>query len=797
MRHFTQRLMMAIVATFMAVSSLWAETTITSFGTVMSKSSDNYYSWVATESCDITVTVTTGTSDCSIYWDFGHSWSFSSQSGKTMTVSVTSGQDIRFFISLNGGSGGDYTVTFTKSGADGPETPPAVVYNAPVISGATNSGVAAGSKMSMLSENFYLTLSEASNYAGNGVSYQYDGVTDWDATVNVSMNAEGTVATVNVSGVDLTREGEHSIYVIYGAFVNANDDSKVLTSGQKFNWYIGDYAIIGANANGVEPGSDEIDNKMFKNAFYLSLNYPSTPKSSFSVKLKKDGAEFLTSTAKPTKMDGAGMEWQIVFSSWSKVNYTYAALEPGVYTLELPAGAFTNDLIGGESTAAYNVSWNVIHKVYPWSLVTTSVTAPVKAGEAVPGDVNAAFSHVFNVTFDGKYSNVAQGAGAITLTRDDVPVEGEPVVAIYGNNATITFGEADFTVDGVYALSIAEGAFTATYKQDGDATATNNVNCAQASFSWNVTVPAVVYNAPNIVSATNDGNPAGTVAEVSNVFVLTFDEETQWLGTSYYSGVSYQFNDVTEGTAGVVMSADKRTATITITGADAYLTQNGEHKLNITVNAFANANDETKTVAAANYVWTREGVETFDVKLSADGYASFCWDKNWTIPSGVTIYKATAQESDMILIKEVSGVIPANAGVILYAPGETQVTATATEDGAITLDDNILKGTTVLTVNPACSNASVTVYAMHYVGEATNATVFDSYVGDNIPANKAYIQLGAGAPARLRVAMAGNTTTGMEAAATVNGGVSKRLVNGQLFILRDGKMYNVQGAVVK
>lgn len=179
---------------------------------------------------------------------------------------------------------------------------------------------------------------------------------------------------------------------------------------------------------------------------------------------------------------------------------------------------------------------------------------------------------------------------------------------------------------------------------------------------------------------------------------------------------------------------------------------------------------------------------SFDITLTADGYASFCWNQNWVAPAGVTVYIATAQAGDAILIEEVSGTILAGDGVILYAPGQSQITVDASAEDATELIGNILEGTTTEIPAPAG-----TIYALHYVSPAT---VFDQYTGATIPANKAYLKLGSGAPARLRVAMAGNTVTGMENVAG-EAKASKRLVDGQLIIVREGKMYNVHGAVVK
>lgn len=73
---------------------------------------------------------------------------------------------------------------------------------------------------------------------------------------------------------------------------------------------------------------------------------------------------------------------------------------------------------------------------------------------------------------------------------------------------------------------------------------------------------------------------------------------------------------------------------------------------------------------------------------------------------------------------------------------------------------------------------------------------FYQYIGDQMPANKAYLTLPAGTPAPRRIGFGSHTTTGVEnTEASIK--AEKIVRNGQLYIEREGRIYNAQGAIVK
>lgn len=406
-----------------------------------------------------------------------------------------------------------------------------------------------------------------------------------------------------------------------------------------------------------------------------------------------------------------------------------------------------------------------------------------KNGENVSGPTElTAMSRDFELTFNmAGFTHVENG---VRLTMPDGSDIASKITNWDFDCDKVTFSlNSDISDDDL----LTGGTWTLVIKEDAFLGGDDDIYCEETTVSWKVE-KAEVYNAPTILSATNGDNAAGeTVSEISSVFEITLSEASRWAGY----GVQYQYDDVAHGTASVSMSADKKTATITITGADEYLSKNGEHKLYITVGAFVNANDELKGLAAsATFTWTRNAAETYPLNIYED-FASMYWDKNWTVESGVEVYYGVwnSEYSCIDLYQYTGSVVPANQGVMVRSIGaETTVLTATDEEPNGTMEGNQFKGT----VAPAgvYRNTSMTTYVY------TKSGVFARYTGEMIPAYRAYMELVSGvAPASARMRIV-NTTTDIEGVdANVN--VQKQMINGQLFIIRDGKMYNVQGVLVK
>ena len=122
-----------------------------------------------------------------------------------------------------------------------------------------------------------------------------------------------------------------------------------------------------------------------------------------------------------------------------------------------------------------------------------------------------------------------------------------------------------------------------------------------------------------------------------------------------------------------------------------------------------------------------------NVDGAANGFSTFCSPNNFTV-SGATAYKASIADNKLTLT-EVTGVIPANEGVILA--GTTGATATiAYTNSTATADmkDNDLKGTTARVLTSTLKGEYD-----HFLAFQKTTNTFKEYNGTNFPANKAYV----------------------------------------------------------
>ncbi len=189
--------------------------------------------------------------------------------------------------------------------------------------------------------------------------------------------------------------------------------------------------------------------------------------------------------------------------------------------------------------------------------------------------------------------------------------------------------------------------------------------------------------------------------------------------------------------------------------------------------------------------------------LNAGEYYTMCLDKTVTAVQGGTIWRvlSKAQNGTDIILEEVEGTLDAGRPYIFFATATTlEVAYTGAAVGApITTGNNGLVG--------SFSQAHIDNVNTNYIiynNELYYVNTDNVYVG----AHRAYIDMTAvpnysepqqGNAPRRRVTMHTNApqvATGIDALNASDAPV-KVLINGQLFILRGEKMYNVNGQLVK
>ena len=215
------------------------------------------------------------------------------------------------------------------------------------------------------------------------------------------------------------------------------------------------------------------------------------------------------------------------------------------------------------------------------------------------------------------------------------------------------------------------------------------------------------------------------------------------------------------------------------------------------INAGTSADMNLHADVAGDYTFTWTFVENkleitfpaaastgYTVTPNAAGYATFSADEATVIPAGATVYRGEISGEELRLYT-ISGYVPANTGVIVAGAGALDFDIATVTVPALS-EDNDLKPTS------AYSTALENVYVLK--GDA-----FLKYVGTELlAANKAFIQLPsapAGAPQHLRMVV--NGPQDIESVEAENVKAEKFIEDGQIFIRRDNKVYNVQGQIVK
>ena len=188
--------------------------------------------------------------------------------------------------------------------------------------------------------------------------------------------------------------------------------------------------------------------------------------------------------------------------------------------------------------------------------------------------------------------------------------------------------------------------------------------------------------------------------------------------------------------------------------------------------------------------------------LHAGVYYSTFYDSSvkYALPAGVEAYVADLNGTDLVLTKiaEAGQVLPTNTAVILKA-ASASITLTVSDAAPVSFSaTNDLLGTDVET-NDIPANCYV--LSGHSTDNTITGVGFYLYTGTLLKAHRAYaIFGGSGAPPRMMRFVFGQeqVPTGTESVSeAASGSVRKVMVNGQLFIEKDGVRVDVTGKQVR
>ena len=180
------------------------------------------------------------------------------------------------------------------------------------------------------------------------------------------------------------------------------------------------------------------------------------------------------------------------------------------------------------------------------------------------------------------------------------------------------------------------------------------------------------------------------------------------------------------------------------------------------------------------------------ITLGTNGWSTYAIDYTCTL-SGAEVYKAAynEQQNAVVLTEVENAVVPANAGIILKGTEGATVTITPSNAAASDFAGNELVG--VLT--PTLAQANWYVLATNLDGDGLTK-FHNCYAGIEIPANKAYMVIGEATAPSIRIIEAGNEATDIQNVEGAEKAV-KFMENGQLYILKNGVVYDAMGKTVR
>ena len=189
------------------------------------------------------------------------------------------------------------------------------------------------------------------------------------------------------------------------------------------------------------------------------------------------------------------------------------------------------------------------------------------------------------------------------------------------------------------------------------------------------------------------------------------------------------------------------------------------------------------------------------MSISSATWATFSCTSEVAIPDGVTAYFAKQVNGNTVTLKEITtGIIPAETGVVLHGD-EGDYAAYFTSTSATLGETNLLKPNISAYALSATTVVAETTYYNYTLAYEGGSPVFKHSTGSgNLAAGKAYLQTTinavAGAPSIIRIVDEEENATVIENIESSNQAV-KFFENGQIFIRKDGVVYDTMGRVIR
>lgn len=179
----------------------------------------------------------------------------------------------------------------------------------------------------------------------------------------------------------------------------------------------------------------------------------------------------------------------------------------------------------------------------------------------------------------------------------------------------------------------------------------------------------------------------------------------------------------------------------------------------------------------------------FTVTTNTSGYATYSNSLDLVFASGQTgmaaysaVYTPMGEDGQLNLTEQAG--VNANTGVVIYGAPSTTYTLVPGTVADYTSE-----------LSASVTETTLDASKQHFCMATLNGLcAFYEYLGATVPANKAYLEIGATAAPR-RIRMVVDQATGVESAPQA-ATCTKFVRDGQLYLLRDGVVYNMQGQII-
>ena len=544
-------------------------------------------------------------------------------------------------------------------------------------------------------------------------------------------------------------------------------------------------------------------------------------KSSTTVTVNSSGSGANTSTIAITE---AGTNSKVTFSAaksaGTKLNsvvvyYTAASSSP-LHHINL-SGSYPTEFTVGD---AFSHTGMVVTATYEDSN-TSNVTA-----DASWTGYDMSSTGVQNVTVSYTESNVTKTATYSITVKAAANLSFSPsskTVALYGKE-TISFSKStDAAVDFVVEDETIATYNSSTGEVEGLKVGTTTITAtsdATSSYSAGEAVCTITVADPDWIDLTMQGydNAEDVTTVNSDNGSLTFDVGTnaQGNGPKWYDSGSavrlYSGNTITiAAPVGYVILSLEFSVTsgkmsisdfsATVTGSDNKFT------LSTPANSITYATSSNFRIDKVKINLPSIRTE----KICTDGtkyYATFSYAQAFVVPSNLTISEASVANGHLNLSKYTTGeTVPANTGVLVSSatPGNYKIALTTGGTSKLSSGNLLHPGgvdaAAMATAAPSCKYYKL---ALEKDGESYVANTAGFYYGAAegaafaSSANKAYlaVPIVTGAPSHFLFTEEENNATNIESIEAVEEGV-KFVQNGQLFIKKNGVVYDMLGTVVR